>query len=164
MIALLKFGHIATLAVWCAGLLVLPLLLTGSHREARPSRRPRACESSPTMPTIYCVSPAAVVATIAGGGLIFARDLFHPWLFAKLGFVGALVVIHTYLGHCVVELGEKGRVSPLVHPYLLLAAAFAVMTAILLLVLAKPVISPDLMPDWLRTPLDRQLPFPTVPS
>ncbi len=163
MIALLKFLHIATLAVWCAGLLVLPLLLTGSHRKTSEAKAARMRIFAHNAYN-YCVSPAAVVATIAGGGLIFARDLFQPWLFAKLGFVGALVVIHTYLGHCVVELGEKGRVSPLVHPYLLLAAAFAVMTAILLLVLAKPVISPDLMPDWLRTPLDRQLPFPTVPS
>lgn len=163
MIALLKFLHIATLAVWCAGLLVLPLLLTGSHRKTSEAKAARMRIFAHNAYN-YCVSPAAVVATIAGGGLIFARDLFQPWLFSKLGFVGALVVIHTYLGHCVVELGEKGRVSPLVHPYLLLAAAFAVMTAILLLVLAKPVISPDLMPDWLRTPLDRQLPFPTVPS
>ncbi len=163
MIALLKFLHIATLAVWCAGLLVLPLLLTGSHRKTSEAKAARMRIFAHNAYN-YCVSPAAVVATIAGGGLIFARDLFQPWLFSKLGFVGALVVIHTYLGHCVVELGEKGRVSPLVHPYLLLAAASAVMTAILLLVLAKPVISPDLMPDWLRTPLDRQLPFPTVPS
>jgi putative membrane protein len=163
MIALLKFGHIAALAVWCAGLLILPLLLTGSHRG---TPEPKAARMRIFAHNAYnlCVSPAAVIATIAGGSLIFARDLFHPWLFAKLGFVGALVVIHTYLGHCVVELGEKGRVSPLVHPYLVLVAALAVMTAILVLVLAKPVISPDLMPDWLRAPLDRQLPFPTVPS
>jgi uncharacterized membrane protein len=163
MIALLKFLHIATLAVWCAGLLVLPLLLTGSHRKTSEAKAARMRIFAHNAYN-YCVSPAAVVATIAGGGLIFARDLFQPWLFSKLGFVGALVVIHTYLGHCVVELGEKGRVSPLVHPYLVLVAAFAVMTAILLLVLAKPVIPPDLVPDWLRAPLDRQLPFPTVPS
>ncbi|AVO44102.1 CopD family protein [Phreatobacter cathodiphilus] len=163
MIALLKFVHIAALAVWCAGLLILPLLLTGSHVR---TPQPKAARMRIFAHNAYnyCVSPAAVVATVAGGSLIFARELFQPWLFAKLGFVGALVVIHAYLGHCVVELGEKGRFSPLVHPFLVLAAAFAVMTAVLLLVLAKPVISPDLVPDWLRVPLNRQLPFPTVPS
>lgn len=163
MIALLKFLHIAALAIWCAGLLMLPLLLTGSHRRTTDTKAARMRIFAHNAYN-FCVSPAAVIATIAGGGLIFARDLFQPWLFAKLGFVGALVVIHTYLGHCVVELGEKGRVSPIVHPYLLLVAALAVMMAILVLVLAKPVIPTDLAPDWLRVPLNRQLPLPTVPS
>lgn len=163
MIALMKFVHIAALAIWCAGLLVLPLLLTESQAHATEGKAARMRIFAHNA-YIFCVSPAAVVATIAGGFLIFARDLFNPWLFVKLGLVGALVVIHTYLGHCVAVLGEEGRIRRLVHPAVLLAAACLVMTSILVLVLAKPVLAPELAPDWLRSPLNRQLPLPTVPN
>lgn len=163
MIAFLKFVHIAALAVWCAGLLALPLILS---RALDPLREGDAARMRIFAHHAYtaCITPAAVIATVAGGVLIVLRSLFQPWLFGKLALVGLLVLLHTWLGHWVAMLGEKGRLRPLVPPFLLLPAGLAVMTGILVLVLAKPAIGPEIAPDWLRSPLNRQLPLPPVPS
>ena len=163
MIAALKFFHIASLAIWCAGLLLLPLLL---QRADDPVRAGEAARMRIFAHYAYnfCISPAAVAATVAGGGLLFARWVFEPWMFAKLAQIGALVVLHTYLGHCVARLGEEGYVRPVLPPALLLAAGLAIMSAILFTVLAKPQFDAAMMPDWLRTPLNRQLLLSPAPS
>ncbi|WP_439574828.1 CopD family protein [Phreatobacter sp.] len=161
--AVLKFVHIAGLAVWCAGLLMLPLLLA---RADNPVRAGEAARMRVFAHHAYnaCISPAAVIATAAGGALMFVRWLFEPWMFVKLGFIGLMVVLHTYLGHCVTRLGETGYVRPAIPPALLLGAGLAVMGAILVMVLAKPPITVDGLPLWLRVPAGRQLPLPVVPS
>ena len=112
----------------------------------------------------FCVSPAAVIATVAGGGLLFARWVFEPWMFMKLAQIGALIVLHTYIGHCVARLGEEGYVRPVVPPAMLLVAGLLIMGAILVTVLAKPPLDAAVMPDWLRQPLNRQLLLPPAPS
>ena len=163
MITALKFAHIASLSLWCAGLLLLPILLA---RADNPIRAGEAARMRTFAHHAYksCVSPAAVVATVAGGALLFARWVFEPWMLAKLGLIGLLVVIHTYVGHCVSRLGESGYVRPVVPAFVLLLCGLAVMTAILFVVLAKPPLGPELAPDWLRAPLGHQLPLPAVPS
>ena len=163
MIAALKFLHIAGLAIWCGGLLLLPVLLA---RADNPIRAGEAARMRMFAHYAYNfgVSPAAVIATAAGGGLLFARWVFEPWMIAKLALIGALVVVHTYVGHCVTRLGESGYVRPLIPPAAMITAGLAVMSGILLLVLAKPALGPELAPEWLRTPLNRQLALPPVPS
>jgi putative membrane protein len=163
MIAWLKFLHIATLLLWCGGLLILPLLLARADNPVRAGEAARM-RIFAHFAYNFCVSPAAVLATIAGGSLIFARWLFEPWMFAKLALIGGLIVLHTYVGHCVARLGEEGYVRPAVPPPLLLAAGLAIMAAILVTVLAKPHFDAGLMPDWLRQPLNRQLLLPPAPS
>lgn len=163
MIAGLKFAHIASLSIWCAGLLMLPALLA---RADNPVREGEAARMRVFAHYAYnfCISPAAVLATVAGGALIFARSVFEPWMFAKLVQIGALIVLHTYLGHCVARLGEEGYVRPALPPPLMLVAGLAIMAAILFTVLAKPDLDASMMPDWLRTPLNRQLLLPPAPS
>lgn len=163
MIAWLKFLHIASLSLWCAGLLILPILL---QRADNPVRAGEAARMRIFAHNAYnfCISPAAVIATIAGGLLLFARWVFEPWMFAKLVQIGALIVLHTYLGHCVARLGEQGYVRPALPPALLLAAGLAIMGLILFTVLAKPHLDAAMMPDWLRTPLNRQLLLAPAPS
>lgn len=161
--AALKFVHIAALAVWCAGLLMLPMLLA---RADNPVREGEAARMRVFAHHAYnaCISPAAVIATIAGGALMFVRWLFEPWMFAKLGFIGLLVILHTYLGHCVTRLGETGYVRPAIPPVVLLFAGLVVMGVILFTVLAKPPVTLDALPLWMRLPAGRQLPLPVVPS
>lgn len=161
--AALKFVHIAALALWCGGLLILPMLLA---RADNPVRAGEAARMRVFAHHAYnaCISPAAVIATIAGGALMFVRWLFEPWMFAKLGLIGLLVIIHTYLGHCVTRLGETGTVRPLAPPALVLGAGMLVMGAILIVVLAKPPITVEGLPIWMRVPAGRQLPLPAVPS
>ena len=163
MIALLKFLHISTLAVWCAGLLLLPVLL---ERADNPVRSGEAARMRMFAHHAYnsLVSPAAVIATVAGGMLLFARWVFEPWMFAKLALIGGLAVLHTYIGHCVTRLGEEGYVRPALAPALLFAIGSILMSGILFAVLAKPPIRSDIMPGWLQKPLQRQLFLPLVPN
>ncbi|PZO00961.1 MAG: hypothetical protein DCF30_08565 [Hyphomicrobiales bacterium] len=163
MIAGLKFLHIASLAVWCAGLLLLPILL---QRADDPVREGEAARMRIFAHNAYnfCISPAAVIATIAGGALLFARWVFEPWMFAKLVQIGGLIVLHTYLGQCVATLGERGYVRPALPPVLLLAIGLGIMGTILFTVLAKPQLDAAMMPDWLQTPLNRQLLLSPAPS
>jgi putative membrane protein len=163
MITGLKFLHIAALSVWCAGLLLLPILLARADNPVRPGEAARMRVFAHYAYN-FCVSPAAVIATTAGGALLFGRWLFEPWMLLKLAEIGALVVLHTYLGHCVTRLGEEGYVRPVVPPAALLVAGLAVMTAILVTVLAKPHLDAAMMPDLLRQPLNRQLLLSPAPS
>lgn len=163
MIAGLKFLHICALALWCAGLLMLPLLLARADNPVRAGEAARM-RIFAHFAYNFCVSPAAVIATLAGGGLLFARWVFEPWMFAKLVQIGALIIVHTYVGHCVARLGEVGYVRPVVPPALLLAAGLAIMCTILFTVLAKPHLDAAMMPDWLSAPLNRQLLLAPAPS
>lgn len=163
MIAIMKFIHISALALWGAGLLLVPILL---ERADNPLRQGEAARMRNFAHHAYnsLVSPAAVIATIAGGALLFMRWAFEPWMFAKLVLIGCLALLHTYIGYCVTRLGEEGYVRPLLSPIILFSAGTLLLSAILFLVLAKPVLRPDMMPQWLQTPMQRQLFLPPVPN
>lgn len=161
IVTLVKAVHIAALIIWCAGLVALPLAL-GSHErdeaQADYARLRRITHYS----YIRLVTPAAVVAIIAGTTLVFLRATFEPWLFAKLVAVGLLVSLHALIGHTVVLMSERAGdyVPPSAVPLILVT--LATMVAVLVLVLAKPRIT-EVFPDWLDHPRGRQLPFDETP-
>lgn len=161
ILTLVKSLHIAALVLWCAGLVALPLMLAKhdiADEQARYSRLRRLTHDS----YAFIVTPAAVVAIAAGTVLIYLRGVFVPWMFAKLVAVGVLVALHALVGHTVVLMSERrGEYAP-PSPVLLIFGLIATMVVILLLVLAKPII-PDLVPNWLETPLLRQLPVDETP-
>jgi uncharacterized membrane protein len=161
-VPLFKALHIAGLAVWCAGLLALPLMLTrhdpeGSAADYRLIRR--ASHLTYTM----CVTPVAVIAVIAGTWLIFLREVFTVWLYAKLAFVVLLVIAHAWIGHIIVKVGEEPETHAPPPPYLPIATVLFAVIAILFLVLAKPALDWFTFPEWLLEPRGGQLPF-EVPS
>ncbi|PZP42125.1 MAG: hypothetical protein DI601_19295 [Azospirillum brasilense] len=151
MILWLKILHIATLSVWCAGLLGLPLLY---------ARRPLVAEGGPLFELqaftrflfVTLVSPAAFLAIGSGTALIFLRDTFTLWFAAKLLAVGVLALLHLLNGYVVLHLFG--------NPHLLWRGANAGLTgltlltilAILWLVLDKPAAGLDAVPDVLRRP------------
>lgn len=109
------------------------------------------------------VTPAAVIAVIAGTWLIFLREAFVPWLFAKLAIVALLLVVHVWIGHSVVRVAEEpGRHRP-PNPYLPSAAVLVCAGGILFFVLGKPGLDWVSFPEWLLIPRSGQLPF-EVPS
>lgn len=163
MTALLKVIHIVAVALWCGGLLSLPVILRVARRHPTESDAARARIVAHHLYNSV-ISPAAVLAVVAGAMLVFARETYAPWFAAKLALVAALVALHAYTGHLVVKLSEEGHVRTRVPPVALLGAGAGVMAAILVVVLAKPVWGPDIMPAALRTPLDRHLPLPVVPN
>lgn len=149
--AWLKAAHIATLCVWCAGLIFLPSLFIGRARHP----------SGPQLRQLWkftwvgyraIVSPAAVLAIATGTGLIFAYGVLVPWLFLKLMVVGGMVALHMYCGHVLGLLAEPERCYARWRSILMIIAACLLILAVLLLVLGKPGIGDGLFPDWLRQP------------
>ena len=150
MIIWAKAIHIGAIMLWCAGLLVLPMIyaqrngLTGEplhdlHRFARSL-------------FIRFTCPAAFVAIIAGTTLIFLRDVFTVWMAIKLAFVGLLVIIHMRQGHVILSVFDKGRSYARWRQYVATSATVTVVTAVLIVVLAKPNIDLSLPADWKMQP------------
>ena len=161
-IPLWKALHISALCVWCAALIVLPMMLS-LHDPAISQDEYGTIRHSTHLTYTMVATPAAVIAVIAGTWLIFLRDAFVPWLFAKLVFVALLLVLHAWVGNSIVRIAEEpGRHTP-PNPYIPGAGVLACAGAILFLVLAKPDLSWIAFPEWLQTPRGGQLPF-EVPS
>jgi putative membrane protein len=165
MITAVKFLHIAALAIWCAGLVGLPLVLAkhdADHEQLEYSRLRVLTHRAYT--SIF--TPAAVIAITMGTALVFMRGVFVPWMFAKLVGVGVLVLLHAWIGHITVTVGERqGNYDPpRALPLLTLSITASAVIAILLLVLGKPQLSEGLVPDWLLRPLYQPLPVAEVPS
>ncbi|MEQ9811945.1 MAG: CopD family protein [Azospirillaceae bacterium] len=153
-----KALHIAALILWCGGLFALPLMLSRhdpAHCVQVFGRIQRVTHLTYTM----VVTPAAVVAVVTGTWLIFFREAFVPWLYAKLLFVALLVGAHAWIGHIIVAVAESGRRKRPPAALLPVAAALIPMLAILALVLGKPDLSANVFPDWLTEPRGGQLLF-----
>ena len=158
LIPYFKAVHIAGLLVWCGGLFSLPLMLSrhdaGNNREDYVRIR-RATHLTYTIG----VTPAAVIAIVAGTWLIFLREALVPWLYAKLFFVALLVGAHAWIGHVVVTVAETRERGRPPAPYLPLMVVLVPMLAILTLVLGKPDLSGMEFPGWMTEPRGGQLPF-----
>lgn len=162
MIVAVKLLHIAALSIWCAGLVGLPLLL--AKHEAGDEQEDYARLRMLTHHAyIRVVTPAAVIAIALGTALIFMRGVFVPWMFAKLVLVGVLVLLHAWIGHVTVNIGEsRGGYTPK-RAWPFLAAALAAMLVILVLVLGKPLLDGERLPSWLVAPQDQPLPVDEMP-
>ena len=156
--ALFKSAHIAALLLWCGGLLALPLMLSRHDPAITPDDYRRIRRATHTTYAIV-VTPAAVVAVVAGTWLIFLREVFVPWFYAKLVFVGLLAAAHAWVGHQVVQVAEKPDSHHVAPVIMTIAAAFLPMLTILFLVLGKPDLGGIGLPDWLLSPRNGQLPF-----
>lgn len=136
MIALLKFLHIAAIAIWTAGLISLPSLyarrahITSDDSLYRMQRMVRFAY-------VAIISPAAFIAVSSGIALSFLREVFAPWFSWKLGFVAVLAMFHVFSGLVIIRLFRDGEVYPTWRFMLATASCCAVVIAILLLVLAK---------------------------
>jgi protoporphyrinogen IX oxidase len=158
----LKALHVAMLAVWCAGLFALPLMLARHDPaigQADYARIRRASHYGYTL----VVTPAAVLAIASGTVLIYLRWAFVPWLYAKLVMVALLVAFHAWVGHTLVHVAETegNHVPP--GPAWPTAILSTLILSILTLVLLKPELGEIPLPSWLLEPQGRQFPF-DVPS
>lgn len=162
LISLFKGAHIMGLIVWIGGLLALPLMLSRQDPAATQEHY-RVIRRATHLTYTGIVTPAAVITVVAGTWLIFFREVFVPWLYAKLLFVGALAAAHAWVGHMVVMVAERPEHQRPPKPYLPLAAILVIVLAILSLVLGKPDLGWIEMPAWLEQPRGHQLPF-DVPS
>ncbi|WP_173934322.1 CopD family protein [Chelativorans sp. Marseille-P2723] len=161
-VSYLKTLHIAALAIWCAGLFALPLMLARHDPAIGPadySRIRLACHYG----YAWVVTPAALSAIAVGILLIFLREVFVVWMFAKLVFVALLIGFHAWIGSIVVAVGETGGKYQTPAPLFPLLLLLVPIIGILILVLAKPELEEIPLPDWLIEPRSRQLPFEAPP-
>ena len=158
MIPHIKALHISMLALWCAGLFALPLLLS-RHDGVRVQSDYNRIHGLTHFGYVAVTTPAAVLAIFSGLLLIFLRDVFELWLFAKLFMVALLVCFHVWVGRTIGETaltpGRHEGGNPMWQQMILVV----IVTGILTLVLGKPELAEIPMPDWLSSPRDVQLPF-----
>jgi protoporphyrinogen IX oxidase len=153
-----KALHLATLILWCSGLFALPLTLA-LHDPAASRTDYTRIRQITHFGYIYAITPAALVAIGSGTALIFLREVYVPWLFAKLVFVTALVAFHAWIGSVLVRVTETKGVHIPPQPRLPLVLLLVPVVTILVLVLAKPDLHMIPLPDWLMQPQGGQLPF-----
>lgn len=154
----LKALHLGFLALWVAGLFGLPRMLARHDADLLPAEFTMIRRAT-HYGYIWAITPAAVLAIITGGGLIFLREVFTVWLFAKLVLVAGLVAVHAWIGHSIIQIAETdgGHEPPGALVPTLVVSGLVV--GVLALVLAKPELEELTMPSWLLTPMGRQLPF-----
>lgn len=153
-----KALHLAFLALWTAGLFALPHMLSRHDRDLLQSEFKQVRRAS-HYAYVWVITPAAVLAIASGTALIFLREVFTVWLFAKLVLVAALVALHAWIGHTLIAVAESnGQHEPpdALIPSLMLVI---IVLGILTLVLGKPELEELPVPGWLQAPLDRPLPF-----
>ena len=155
-----KALHLSFVAVWVAGLLALPRMLARHDRaivQAEFAQIRRATHFG----YVWVITPVAILAIFTGSLLIFLREIFTVWIFAKLILVTGLVAMHAWVGHTIIAVaeteGEHEPPEPLVPTILI----FGLVIGVLSLVLAKPELAELPIPSWLLQPLGRQLPFDT---
>lgn len=167
MIAALKAAHIMALVVWCAGLILLPVLLHlyGRGPEARTQTGFATLRRVSHYSYTRLVTPAAVLAVAFGTVLIIVLDLVDPWMLAKLVAVSGMVLVHAWLGHLIVRTGEGRGAYRMPPPLIALVLVLPLMLVVLWLVLAKPDLAPlvERLPPFLREPLFREIPQDLVP-
>lgn len=158
----LKALHVIALALWVGGLFGLPLMLA-RHDPAIGQADFTRIRLASHISYVWVITPAAVTTIVVGTWLIFLREVFVPWMFAKLVFVALLIGFHAWVGHHIVKVGETdGRHDPPGSRLPLLLLLVPVL-AILTLVLLKPDLGEIPLPGWLTEPRDRQLPVSDVP-
>lgn len=136
MTTLLKFIHLGTIAIWSAGLIVLPFLFWQRRDLERGSELDRLHRLARFV-YVEMTSPAAVIAIASGTALIFLQSTFMEWFSLKMVLVSLLVMLHIFagltLGHLFEPGGSFGRFSAVA----LTASNLLLITAIIWVVLAK---------------------------
>lgn len=150
--------HLAMLILWCGGLFALPLML--SMHDATVSQEDFTRIRHLThFSYVFAITPAALIAIGTGTALIFLREVYVPWLFAKLVFVALLVAFHAWVGSVLVRVTESEGTRLPPRPGLPLIVLLLPVLTILILVLGKPDLQMIPMPVWLTQAQDNQLPF-----
>jgi len=150
--AWLKFLHIAGLAMWCAGLLYLPGLLL-AHRNLPPGQEFARIRRATKFNYNVLVSPGAFVAIGAGAALLFLSPrAMEGWMFLKLALVSGLVLAHVHYGFVLAALSDNREEPPRLRLYALTLWVSGMILGVLWLVLEKPAITSEALPDALLRP------------
>lgn len=137
MVAILKFIHIAMVAIWMAGLVGLPGLYVQRAKTTDDEELLRL-QRMVRYAYIVLMSPSAFVAIASGTILIFLREAFEPWLSAKLALVGLLALLHILTGLVIIRLFDEGEVYSGWRFVIVTTVTVTLVLGVFFLVLAKP--------------------------
>lgn len=129
--------HIAFLLVWSASLVTMPALFMRQARAADEESREQVRLMERWL-YANLMTPAAVLAVLAGTWLVFERGFSGGWLHAKLALVLAMTGFHIYCGHTMVKLKHEGAAHRPWRYGALAAAPVTLVVAIVWLVTGKP--------------------------
>ena len=104
-----KALHLSFVAVWVAGLIALPRMLARHDRaivQAEFAQIRRATHFG----YVWVITPVAILAIATGAALIFMREIFTVWIFAKLVLVAGLVALHAWVGHTIITV-QHGKLG-----------------------------------------------------
>lgn len=146
----LKILHLASISIWSAGLVCLPgLYVQRAHVGSDASLH--RLHALVRFSYIALISPAAFIAVGSGTALIFVQESFEGWFSVKLALIGAMVVVHILTGLVIIRLFHEGEVYPVWRFMAVTLITLSIVTAILVVVLAKPDV-PDLLPHAMGEP------------
>lgn len=149
MILALKFLHIASIAIWAGGLVSLPgLYVQRAHVQDKEALY--RLQMMVRFSYVAIISPAAFIAVASGIVLIFGQQTFAGWFSLKLFFVALLVVLHVLTGLVIIRLFREGEIYPVWRFILTTVLTCGVVVAILVVVLAKPVLNLSVAEDLLE--------------
>lgn len=139
-VVILKFLHAAAISLWSAGLLALPFI----YRQRRGLSGDDLYRLHIFTRYFYVgfVSPAAFVGIGTGTALIFLRETVVAWFSLKLLLVVVMTGIHLFSGLLILRLFEPEGHYPQWRFVTVTALTLLVVSGILGLVLAKPVLGP----------------------
>lgn len=147
----LKFIHVGSISLWCAGLIGLPALY-GQRVRLRDKAALFTLQGSVRFSYLALISPAAFIAVGSGIALVFVAETFVPWFSLKLAVVGMLVGLHLLTGLIIVRLFDDGEDYPVWRFGAVAGVSLLATLAILFLVLAKPSLPLDALPDAISRP------------
>jgi putative membrane protein len=131
-----KFVHVASIALWSAGLIALPFLYL--QRKGLEDGALHRLHGFTRFVYVNIVSPSAFVAIGSGTVLIFLMGTYEAWFSAKLLAVSVMTGIHIFSGLMILKLFEPGRAYPLWRFSMVMPLTLLTIATILILVLGKP--------------------------
>ena len=170
MITALKFIHLATIALWSAGLLALPFLMW-QRGNLPPGPRLDQIHRITRLVYVELASPSAFLAIASGTALIFAQATFTEWFTIKMSLVGLMTALHVVAGLVIHKLFLPGGKFGLGSLLSMASGYLILITAIIWVVLAKPDIDSNQFATelftpgglgelWERSPDDTKMPMP----
>jgi putative membrane protein len=131
-----KFLHVASIALWSAGLIALPFLYL--QRKGLKDDALYRLHAFARSLYVNIVSPAAFVAIGSGTVLIFLMATYDAWFSAKMLAVSLMTGVHIFSGLMILRLFEPGRSYPLWRFSIVVPLTLLTISTILVLVLGKP--------------------------
>lgn len=150
MTTLLKFVHLASIALWSGGLLILPFLFW--QRRGLDGLELDRLHRFVRFIFVGVASPSAFIAIGSGTALIFLQTTFLEWFSLKMVLVGMMAMLHVVAALIMAHLFDPGGTIRRGLCIALGLAYLTLITAIIWVVLAKPHIDLNTFAEHIFTP------------